>query len=122
MIRSPPRASRTTTRIPCTSLVRSGRALLRRGAAASEAHGFVGPGRPDRVHPARDEHERAHPDVRARAGIRLAVRSEEQTSELQSLMRRSYAVFCLTKKKQKTIQPMSNRDCNTFINVLYKNI
>src|SRR3546814_959139 len=32
---------------------------------------------------------------------RLAVRSEEPTSELQSLMRISYAVFCLKKKKQK---------------------
>src|SRR3546814_8489988 len=31
--------------------------------------------------------------------IRLAVRSEEQPSELQSLMRISYAVFCLTKKR-----------------------
>src|SRR3546814_8300151 len=30
-----------------------------------------------------------------------SVRSEEHTSELQSLMRNSYAVFCLTKKKQK---------------------
>src|SRR3546814_2572360 len=33
--------------------------------------------------------------------IFLALRSEEHTSELQSLMRISYAVFCLTKKKQK---------------------
>src|SRR3546814_4050084 len=33
-----------------------------------------------------------------------AVRSEEHTSELQSLMRISYAVFCLTKKKQQNIQ------------------
>src|SRR3546814_4032961 len=32
-------------------------------------------------------------------GIRFALRSEEHTSELQSLMRNSYAVFCLTKKK-----------------------
>src|SRR3546814_8697035 len=32
---------------------------------------------------------------------RLQVRSEEHTSELQSLMRNSYAVFCLKKKKQK---------------------
>src|SRR3546814_6456950 len=36
------------------------------------------------------------------AGIALAVRSEEHTSELQSLMRISYAVFCLKKKKNKT--------------------
>src|SRR3546814_8809245 len=35
------------------------------------------------------------------AGLLDAVRSEEHTSELQSLMRISYAVFCLTKKKNK---------------------
>src|SRR3546814_8218421 len=35
----------------------------------------------------------------------LAERSEEHTSELQSLMRISYAVFCLKKKKQKTEKP-----------------
>src|SRR3546814_8771678 len=34
----------------------------------------------------------------------IALRSEEHTSELQSLMRISYAVFCLKKKKQKNIQ------------------
>src|SRR3546814_1373579 len=34
--------------------------------------------------------------------IHLAVRSEEHTSELQSLMRISYAVFCLKKKKNNT--------------------
>src|SRR3546814_9441600 len=33
--------------------------------------------------------------------LAVVVRSEEHTSELQSLMRISYAVFCLTKKKQK---------------------
>src|SRR3546814_9490970 len=32
-----------------------------------------------------------------------SLRSEEHTSELQSLMRRSYAVFCLTKKTNKTV-------------------
>src|SRR3546814_4116760 len=35
-------------------------------------------------------------------------RSEEHTSELQSLMRNSYAVFCLTKKKQNTISQLTN--------------
>src|SRR3546814_3157265 len=38
----------------------------------------------------------------ARIGHRLAARSEEHTSELQSLMRISYAVFCLKKKKPNT--------------------
>src|SRR3546814_7027990 len=36
------------------------------------------------------------------AGKRMAIRSEEHTSELQSLMRISYAVFCLKKKKNNT--------------------
>src|SRR3546814_3588157 len=35
-------------------------------------------------------------------------RSEEHTSELQSLMRISYAVFCLKKKKQMTLTPQTN--------------
>src|SRR3546814_5009027 len=37
-----------------------------------------------------------------RSGKALQLRSEEHTSELQSLMRISYAVFCLKKKKKKT--------------------
>src|SRR3546814_9000355 len=40
-------------------------------------------------------------DVRGQAGLARARRSEEHTSELQSLMRISYAVFCLKKKKRK---------------------
>src|SRR3546814_4537090 len=39
------------------------------------------------------------------AGLVEAQRSEEHTSELQSLMRISYAVFCLKKKKNKTNTP-----------------
>src|SRR3546814_4256092 len=39
------------------------------------------------------------------AMVALAMRSEEHTSELQSLMRHSYAVFCLKKKKRKTKKP-----------------
>src|SRR3546814_6810430 len=48
--------------------------------------------------------EKTLPEWRARArgavGQLASTRSEEHTSELQSLMRISYAVFCLTKKKQ----------------------
>src|SRR3546814_10647477 len=40
-------------------------------------------------------------DLVALRQIRIEIRSEEHTSELQSLMRISYAVFCLTKKKKK---------------------
>src|SRR3546814_8460603 len=71
MIRRPPRSTRTDTLFPYTTLFRSP------GSNRS-------PGAP----PGRDQ-------VRARA---RAARSEEHTSELQSLMRISYAVFCLKKK------------------------
>src|SRR3546814_1685971 len=50
----------------------------------------------------------AEPDSRTYGSAELHMprsRSEEHTSELQSLMRISYAVFCLKKKKQQTIQP-----------------
>src|SRR3546814_10317997 len=43
-------------------------------------------------------------------GSTLFARSEEHTSELQSLMRISYAVFCLKKKKQLTITQSTERD------------
>src|SRR3546814_3130628 len=51
-------------------------------------------------------HTSRHPGSRSRCSLGrdddLKVRSEEHTSELQSLMRISYAVFCLKKKNQKT--------------------
>src|SRR3546814_3363297 len=92
MIRRPPRSTRTDTLFPYTTLFRSlemavravGRQLDQVGAAVPDlAHGgdaFV-----------------FQPFAGSRQGMR---RSEEHTSELQSLMRISYAVFCLKKKKK----------------------
>src|SRR3546814_2545673 len=53
------------------------------------------------------DHNRALSQLAAKAGVAVGdieklVRSEEHTSELQSLMRISYAVFCLNKKNKKT--------------------
>src|SRR3546814_4074647 len=81
MIRRPPRSTRTDTLFPYTTLFRSHRVLRTSGARLSSRSGLTS-GPPDRHRP--------------RAG-----RSEEHTSELQSLMRISYAVFCLKKKKKK---------------------
>src|SRR3546814_1148082 len=68
------------------------RALLRRRHGRGREQ-RERPGRPRRVAPARRLH--------GRPGLAGAVeRSEEHTSELQSLMRISYAVFCLKKKKK----------------------
>src|SRR3546814_12202755 len=72
MIRRPPRSTRTDTLFPYTTLFRSSRLRCPRAARRLYRHD----GNP-------------------------SVRSEEHTSELQSLMRISYAVFCLKKKKIK---------------------
>src|SRR3546814_3539216 len=46
----------------------------------------------------------ATPEARELSPVQRGLRSEEHTSELQSLMRISYAVFCLKKKKQNTLE------------------
>src|SRR3546814_10573765 len=103
MLRRPPRSTRTDTRFPYTTLFRSKPAS---GAKRSEA-------RPSRKTARRRPTRRlgqgsatAHGDPVLRQRIRsvgsrrgIQDRSEEHTSELQSLMRISYAVFCLKKKK-----------------------
>src|SRR3546814_3659655 len=91
MIRRPPRSTRTDTLFPYTTLFRSARppdAAL----GAFEQLRLYGEGRIWK-HRRRRRHHRVEP-ADQRAG-----RSEEHTSELQSLMRISYAVFCLKKKK-----------------------
>src|SRR3546814_3041982 len=89
MIRRPPRSTRTDTLFPYTTLFRSGtdpcQLPLARHSQMPRSHQLALPGRlliPGRVHCLTE---------RSRA------RSEEHTSELQSLMRISYAVFCLKK-------------------------
>src|SRR3546814_1389125 len=97
MIRRPPRSTRTDTLFPYTTLFRSvSRELQRKlGELSGGLH-----------HPGRrwfDRHMVEHPGLPA-SGEPLSAgrdrRSEEHTSELQSLMRISYAVFCLKKKKK----------------------
>src|SRR3546814_6926952 len=102
MIRRPPRATRTDTLFPYTTLFRSSCddwhpcTGKRNGATAESAW------------TAADNHRIVHRrwrsasdyrDCRLVGLVRLR-RSEEHTSELQSLMRISYAVFCLKKKKK----------------------
>src|SRR3546814_1952833 len=115
MIRKPPRFTRTDTFFPYTTLFRSVRALqaggrtvdvaavVRPGAAAGRRRHRAHAHRP-RAIKARSARARRRPGVVMAAFSAIAailavvVRSEEHTSELQSLMRISYAVFCLKKK------------------------
>src|SRR3546814_9348766 len=99
MIRLPPRSTRTDTLFPYTTLVRSAGGRDPRLDHA-EALQFRGDRRHHRG--VDDVHSRS-PALRPQLGLPLLLaarcRSEEHTSELQSLMRISYAVFCLKKKK-----------------------
>src|SRR3546814_5606037 len=104
MIRRPPRSTRTDTLFPYTTLFRSDRdaTKLMRGRGRKAAQKTS-----DRRAPGRRDHNICHsitPKSRCLAATSLCAvaRSEEHTSELQSLMRISYAVFCLKKKTTKT--------------------
>src|SRR3546814_11371907 len=98
MIRRPPRSTRTDTLFPYTTLFRSRSCGPQQAAQAIHECGtFFSPF--DRKHVNTLEHYRRTINTESRRYSR----SEEHTSELQSLMRISYAVFCL-KKKKKTIK------------------
>src|SRR3546814_2437274 len=91
MIRRPPRSTRTDTLFPYTTLFRS--CAVGRG----RRDGWTDRRERAAVDPGDETHGRADP-----RRSRRARRSEEHTSELQSLMRIPYAVFCLHKKKKTT--------------------
>src|SRR3546814_4106303 len=104
MIRRPPRSTRTDTLFPYTTLFRSPVAVPHRGAAGSCR----------RLHQSQQGPPRLPPDDgglfrREDAPVRRSRRSEEHTSELQSLMRISYAVFCLQKNNCMTANQYKQR-------------
>src|SRR3546814_3224232 len=83
MIRRPPRSTRTDTLFPYTTLFRSHHICEATCGRSSRQRHAVPIRRPE-----------------SQTARHLQERSEEHTSELQSLMRISYAVFCLKKKKK----------------------
>src|SRR3546814_4036882 len=107
MIRRPPRSTRTDTLFPYTTLFRSAFARIGFDDARLRIVVHVD-ARRQMVRPASgqvdDLHRRAGRMVAAQRQPPALARSEEHTSELQSLMRISYAVFCLKKKKNKNKQ------------------
>src|SRR3546814_4992909 len=96
MIRRPPRSTRTDTLFPYTTLFQSLGTILTGG----EGEGLFAV-----VYTVRGAVD--DPDVSVNPLSVLTPRSEEHTSELQSLMRISYAVFCLKKKQHNTIKVQS---------------
>src|SRR3546814_7659003 len=90
MIRRPPRSTRTDTLFPYTTLFRSVCGILCRNGSPLRREDQRPPGCLIR----------RNGDCEASGCEPSGTRSEEHTSELQSLMRISYAVFCLKKKKK----------------------
>src|SRR3546814_7583407 len=115
MLRRPPRSTRTDTLFPYTTLFRSGCSAAIRGtliAVGSVSRQASGSGSAIAVAQTSKRSNRSPVVERSgRPGIWSpqpqentsisSIRSEEHTSELQSLMRISYAVFCLQKKTYK---------------------
>src|SRR3546814_4900440 len=113
MIRRPPRSTRTDTLFPYTTLFRS------TGGGRQYAGGGGNGVQWRRAYGSREHHGDGRPKT-ARALLEAAAqggRSEEHTSELQSLMRISYAVFCL-KKKKKQINTKEHHTAYTALNTL----
>src|SRR3546814_1644796 len=105
MIRRPPRSTRTDTLFPYTTLFRSD--CTGRGRGDLHAVGRIG--RVTRKPSGSSYSVSPWTSMANSFSVSPAARSEEHTSELQSLMRISYAVFCLKKKIQ------TNRTTNTNV-------
>src|SRR3546814_2767229 len=123
MLRRPPRSTRTDTLFPYTTLFRSPGADARRGSRARGRRLEGGASTGDRPRARRRAGGRRAQGWRSGgSGGRRADRSEEHTSELQSLMRISYAVFCLKKKKKKTRDKGTTREHEPVNGINYSSI
>src|SRR3546814_3918136 len=110
MIRRPPRSTRTDTLFPYTTLFRSDLTPLKTKYDLPSARGATTLNTPSKVKPSLvltctdlpyTFGNIPHICSRVSSFVPIDFRSEEHTSELQSLMRISYAVFCLKKKNTK---------------------
>src|SRR3546814_1677681 len=98
MLRRPPRSTRTDTLFPYTTLFRSRIGRTGRAGASGAAISLVSPDEEKYLKEIEKLIKREIPKESVGSQPVKSDRSEEHTSELQSLMRISYAVFCLKKK------------------------
>src|SRR3546814_2872653 len=106
MLRRPPRSTRTDTLFPYTTLFRSCQIYIPHPPDDNGQVDFLGQKMPPGF-------EWFQPElVTAELRSTTPARSEEHTSEIQSLMRISYALFCLKKKKQQIKLIMITSTCN----------
>src|SRR3546814_7763160 len=122
LIRRHPRSTRTDPLVPYTTLFRSGAVAgpvyarphrPHRGGGGEDVMAFEQPGDAARSDRERRKHQRAVGNTFVAGN-----RSEEHTSELQSLMRTSYAVFCLKNKNKH--QPHTTKTTDISTNTKHK--
>src|SRR3546814_1224793 len=121
MIRRPPRSTRTDTLFPYTTLVRSVKYLIVQPRTLMfSAPLYVS------IAPVTFPLPALVVQPRRTAPMTLTVlkrtpssRSDEHTSELQSLMRTSYAVFCLKTKNRKTLAQPHTKKLNAIQGIIY---
>src|SRR3546814_4205941 len=111
IIRRPPRSTRTDTPFPYTTLFRSHDD--RTGGGGRDRLGMF-----DRVRAAPARRPALRREARGQRCV--APRSEEHTSELQSLMRIPYAVCCLKKKIYTTIRDTTNKPAHELVRDIYE--
>src|SRR3546814_7179221 len=117
MIRRPPRSTRTDTLFPYTTLFRSVQQAI---AQAEQAKAQVIAARAARDRATAQARapvasaQKAANDLTRYQALQKLDRSEEHTSELQSLMRTSYAVFCLKKKNNNLNEKQIRHSKTTF--------
>src|SRR3546814_3598209 len=114
MIRRPPRSTRTDTLFPYTTHFRSGPSHRTNHTITPTGHGLV-----QRL--VGSEHELFEVAIRplgpsgeADADCHVSLRAEEHTTELQSLMRLSYAVFCSYKKTKIRVRNDGRHSYNPY--------
>src|SRR3546814_7456357 len=98
MLRRPPRSTRTDTLFPYTTLFRSVARRFQRLLRKEETLARLGGDEFVLIAEGANQDSAATIAERMLGALRAPMRSEEHTSELQSLMRIPYAVFCLKKK------------------------
>src|SRR3546814_3496864 len=119
MLRLPPRSTRTDTLFPYTTLFRSLLDNFTRSACPANLFYQINPFGDSLRYP----HQARKPPRKETPTITKPTdrsRSEEHTSELQSLMRISYAVFCLKKKTQIRQKQTHNRENRQTQAVIYR--
>src|SRR3546814_9779841 len=122
MKRGPTKSTRTDTRFPYTTLFRSVKSGEVSVSAAEQVAKLEKEAQQELCSRGPKAIRKAAKDMREEGRSKPALRSEEHTSELQSQMRISYAVFCLKKKTEESERAHDTNQDNKYEHIISKPI